>query len=424
MKNAPRTHGRALPAALTLAALAVTGCSGQSPEAADAGGPVTISLATFGDAPYIEGQISDFEDANPDIMVKWNRAATEADARTNMFTKLAAGSGLSDVEQTEIGWAAQLRENAELFQPVVPDDFGDTVDFMLAPVTSEDGTVFGYGAGTGPTAICYRADLLEAAGMPSDPASVSELVGGSWDDFFAAGETYTAAGGEAAWFDSAYMVFDSQVEQTAFPYETADGDIVADSPEVEQIFRDTLAEAETQSAGLAPFSEDWSAGIGSGQFATMICPSWMLSVVEGNSPGVSTWRVADGFPAGGGNLGGSYWVVPSQSEHPEEAALLASFLSSPERQIEAFAAGGAFPSRVDALDDPALLEVTSSFFDDAPTGQIFADRAQAVDENIFKGPAFIDIDTAVFDAITRVETGQQSVDEAWAQFASEVDALR
>jgi cellobiose transport system substrate-binding protein len=45
----------------------------------------------------------------------------------------------------------------------------------------------------------------------------------------------------------------------------------------------------------------------------------MLGVVAGNAEGVKGWDFADVFPGGGGNWGGSYLVVPTQSEHPDEA---------------------------------------------------------------------------------------------------------
>lgn len=409
-------------AALTTLALLLTGCGNSDGSEGEDGGKVTLKLSTFGNADHLGELAKEFETLHPDITVEVNRAATEADARTNMFTKLGAGSGLSDVEMVEVGWTAELREFADQFETVVPDDGGDWVSFVKAPATTSDGTMFAYGMGTGPTAICYRSDLLEAAGMDGDPAAVAAMVG-TWDDYMAAGEDYAAGGGEG-WYDSAYMIFDSQIEQLAFPYETEDGEVVADSPEVEAIFRDVLEQAPDLSAGLAPFSEDWSAGMGTGSFATMVCPSWMLTIIEGNSKDVTTWNIANAFPGGGGNLGGSFFVVPKQSEHPEEAALLAQFLTSPESQVDDFTSGAGFPSRIDALESPELAEVTNAFFNDAPVGQIFSERAKAIETNIFKGPQFIAIDTAVYEAITRVETGQQSIDEAWEQFSNEIGDLK
>ena len=52
-----------------------------------------------------------------------------------------------------------------------------------------------------------------------------------------------------------------------------------------------------------------------GQFATMLCPGWMLGVIKGNAKDISTWNVADVFPGGGGNWGGSYLTVPADGKN-------------------------------------------------------------------------------------------------------------
>ena len=71
--------------------------------------------------------------------------------------------------------------------------------------------------------------------------------------------------------------------------------------------------------------------------------------------------------------------MPTQSKHPEEAKALAAWLTAPEQQIKAFTSKGTFPSPVDALEDPALTGTTNEFFNDAPTGEILANRAEAVE---------------------------------------------
>lgn len=426
-----RTAVTALGGAAALA-LALTACTASGSENDASGGSdapgesqeaVTLTVSTFGNFGYSDELLREYEAQNPGVTVVHNIAANGNDARTNLFTKLAAGSGLADVEAIEIGWTVELREYADRFVPVENDEFGAWVDYQVAPVTTADGTVFAYGVATGPEAICYRADLLEAAGLPSAPDEVTTLLSGSWDDYFAAGKQYVAGGG-TGWFDSAYTIYNAIIEQQAYPYEDADDVIVATTnPDVEKAFRDTLAVAPELSGKLSSWTEDWNAAMGNGGFATMSCPSWMLGIIEGNSAGVTDWNVANTFPGGGGNWGGSFLAVPTQSKHPEEAAALASWLTAPEQQIEAFKAAGPFPSRTAAFDLPELAGITNPFFNDAPVGEIFSDRSKAIDTVVYKGPKFFQIDSAAKDAIGRVETGTQSVDDAWKQFVSEVDSL-
>jgi cellobiose transport system substrate-binding protein len=151
-------------------------------------------------------------------------------------------------------------------------------------------------------------------------------------------------------------------------------------------------------------------------FATMLCPSWMLGVIEGNAPSATGWDVADAFPNGGGNSGGAWLAVPTQSAHPEQAAELAAWLTAPEQQIYAFLESGASPSRVAAYEDPALKAATNPYFNDAPIGALFANRAEAIKVVSFKGPKYAEISTGLDAAIQRVEDGSQSAEDAWSQF--------
>lgn len=423
MPRSTRTRVCAVAVGMTAVLVTAVGCG--SDGAADSDSPVTLNLSTFGNFGYSDELFEQFEAEHPGIDVVHNIAAGASEARTAMFTRLAAGSGLADVEAVESNWTVELAQYSDLFHPVPEnEEFGDWVDFQAEPVTAEDGSLFAYGVAIGPSAICYRSDLLEAAGLPTDPAEVAALLKGDWDNFFKVGRQYQAGGGDA-WFDSAENIFNSRISQQANPYEEDDGTIIATSnPQVKQIFRDTLAVAPDLSAGLETGSDDWRSAMNSGEFATIACPSWFLGIIKGAAPEVTTWRVADVFPGGGRNNGGSYLVVPKQGEHPEEAALLASWLTAPERQVKAFTVAGAFPSRVEAYELPELREIVNPYFGDAPVGEIFVDRAEAIDEVVYKGPKYFQINEVMVDAFTRVETGAQSIDDAWEQAVREIEALK
>ncbi len=63
------------------------------------------------------------------------------------------------------------------------------------------------------------------------------------------------------------------------------------------------------------------------------------------------------------------------------------------------------------------------FFNDAPIGEITADRAAAITVQPFKGPKYSDILSAFQAAILRVDDGSQDPDESWDQFLTDVEAL-
>ena len=159
------------------------------------------------------------------------------------------------------------------------------------------------------------------------------------------------------------------INQVEAAYEDPEsGEIIATTnPEVKDIYDQVLEASATESAHLGQWSDDWFAGLSNGAFATMLCPGWMLGVISGNAPDVTGWDIANVFPNGGGNWGGSYLTVPANGANVEEAQKLADWLTAPEQQIKAFTAAGTFPSQNEALSDPTLLDATNEYFNNAPT---------------------------------------------------------
>ena len=405
-------------AGMAAVALVAAGCSsGGDAESGDSGdGEITLTVATFNEFGY-EDLITEYMELNPGITVEQKKAATTNEARDNLNTRLAAGSGLSDIEAVEVSWLPELMQYADRFVDLSdPELEGRWLDWKEAQATTEDGMLIGYGTDIGPQGVCYRADLFEAAGLPTDRAAVAEFLGNSWNEYFEAGRQF-AASSDVPWVDSAGAVYQAMIQQTANPYETDDGTpIPLDENEVARGLYDTVLAASEDGldAGFAQWSEDWTNAFQNNGFATMLCPGWMLGVIEGNAAGVEGWDIADTFPGGGGNWGGSFLTVPTQSEHPEEAKALAAWLTAPEQQIKAFQAQGTFPSQVDALSSDALLDLTNPFFNDAPTGQILANRAAAVNVVPFQGPNYFAIDQLVSDAINRVAVDEiDTPDSSW-----------
>ena len=85
-----------------------------------------------------------------------------------------------------------------------------------------------------------------------------------------------------------------------------------------------------------------------------------------------------------------------------------------------------FPSQLAAYKDPALTGATNAFFNNAPIGKLFTDRAKAfADAGVipFKGIKYGAIMGAVQNGLTRVEQGQQSIDDSWTQVVADIKAL-
>ena len=409
--------------ALTLAATAAA-CGGEDDGGTTADGKIKLTVATFNEFGY-EELIEEYNAMQDEVVVEQKKAGTANEHQDNLYTKLAAGSGLSDIEAVEVDWWAALMEQSDAFVDLSdPEVEGRWLDWKTEAATTPDGALIGYGTDIGPEGICYRADLFKKAGLPTDREEVAGLFD-TWDDYFETGRQFVKKVPGTAWYDSSGGTAQAMINQTEYSFEDEDNTVIAaENPDVKAVFDTvTVNVADGLTTRLTQWSEDWTAAFLNDGFATMACPGWMLGVIEGNADGIEGWDIANAFPGGGGNWGGSYLTVPAQGDHPEEAKALAKWLTAPEQQIKAFEAKGTFPSQVDALDDPALTGATNAFFNDAPTGQILAERAEAVPFIPHKGPKFADINTAFQQAIQRVDEGQETPDEAWQSFLADVERL-
>ena len=158
----------------------------------------------------------------------------------------------------------------------------------------------------------------------------------------------------------------------------------------------------------------------------------MLDVIKGAAPDTTTWNVADVFPGGGANSGGSYLTVPASGANVAAATQLAAWLTAPEQQLKALAAAGTFPSQTAALEDEDALNAAidardaptnAEYFNSDSLGTLLSNRANAIGVAPFKGEFYFEVNGAMRNALARVEDGSQDPATSWNQFVSEVDAI-
>lgn len=425
-----RRHVLALSSVVTAAALVLTACGGGSGGSESSDGKIELTIGTFGEFGY-EELYAEYERLHTNIKIVPHKTGQGGPYHEALFTKLGAGSGLDDIMAVEEGHLSDVLAASSRFHDLAeigPDDVGPGrwLDWKYEAGRDKDGKLVGYGTDIGPLAMCYRKDLFDKAGLPSDPEQVKPLFE-TWDSYFAAGERFVKAPGDTAWFDSAAQIFNAMQNQLDTGYfDQQDNLTVESNADIKRNWDKVTAAVEGgQSAGLVAFSNEWNSGFKSSAFATKTCPSWMLGVIEEQAGPEHSgkWAVTDAFPGGGGNWGGSYLTVPTQSEHPEEAAKLAAWLTAPEQQIKAFQAKGVFPSQVDALDAPELLSSTSDYFGGAKTGELFAAQARKVSHAQYKGPGDGKIqENAASPALQSVEQGT-SPEQAWKQFVGSAQQI-
>ena len=410
-------------AALTGLALLTAACGGgdNSATTGRSGPKIELSIATFNEFGY-QDLYREYEAAHPNLKITERKAATVDEHIKNLDTNLKVGSGLADIEAMEVSWIYNYLAKADQFvdlRKFGADDLKNRwLDWKVAGATTTDGKIIGYGTDIGPEAICYRKDLFAKAGLPTDRAEVAKLFP-DWASYFSYGRKFKAKMPNSAWYDSAVLTWEAMRNQLIQAYYSNQDRYLDSENELLKKTWDLIVRgtADGLSAKLPAWSDAWVKAFRTDAFATIACPGWLLGVIQDNAGayGKGKWDVADVFPGGGGNWGGSYLTVPEQSQNQAEAAKLAAWLTAPEQQIKVFRKVGSFPSTIDAYDDAKVKEQVNPFFNNAPVGKIFINRAQNVILKQHKGPRDGEINQVFTEALARVDEGKQKPDAAWTQ---------
>jgi cellobiose transport system substrate-binding protein len=423
-------------------AIVLAGCGSSNSSGGAAAGsgpcgttdPTTLTVGLFGTFGFKEAGLWDaYKKVCPNITVKEDVVEQSADYWTRLKTRLAAGSGLDDVQAIEIGFVADVVQNHKdqfVNWNTVPNAAADKAEFypwkwQLA-TTSDGANTVGLGTDIGPEAICYRSDLLKQAGLPSDPKTLASKWT-TWDDFNAFGKQYEASKTKpsgSSFVDSAASIFSTAVYQGDTAYADSNGDPnVETSDGVKSAWTyATQAAQDGITAGLQQFTPEWNKAFSSGAFAALACPTWMMGYIQGQAGDAyaGKWNIAPVLPGGATNWGGSWLGVPTKAKNQAAAIALVEWLSTQDQQTTMWTDGGHFPSNSDAAAAPTVKNATSAYFSKAPVGTIFGDIAGQM-----KVPPIGLYDTQIQQAfttqLTNVETKGTSPDAA---FQSALDQIK
>lgn len=423
---------RAVVAAASAAALAVTAACGSNGDSGDNGGDdgeVTLSIHVFGGAGFgYDELIEQFNDEHENITVDHQVTTDDYDGeyRPTLVQQLDAGNApdVAAVEEQGVGQMMAMNDAwVDLAEHGLDERESDYTDWKWELGHTNDGKLAGLGTDVGGLALCYRTDLFEEAGLPTDRQEIGERWA-DWNGFMEVAQEFTDAGLEAEFLDNPTQIYNTRLIQESganndgISYFDREGNFVAsESPSVQTAF-DMVMDLYDMEA-LGPFetwTDEWNAAMGAGGYAVSACPAWMTGVIEDTAgeENAGNWDVAQ-VPGGAGNWGGSWLGVTSNSEHPEEAAELVDFLTSPDGQVAAFEAVGNFPSSPVAQEDPAVADITNDYFNGAPTGEIYSESIKG-----FEPVYFGELHSATRGEMESVLTGlvqdTHSPDEAWDLF--------
>src|SRR5215204_1457319 len=359
----------------------------------------------------------------PDVQVEVVEYAP-TDVYQKLPLALQAGTGAPDISLVENSHLAQivalggLTDMTEWVTPYV--DKMNTYKWADAKL---DDKYYAMPWDSGPVVFYYRRDVFDAAGLPSDPDSVSEAVA-TWDGYFSVCETIMEKTGSACFSNNKAnnygRLYEMMLWQQGLGYYNADGQVTVDSPEniatLEMLKK--FWDADLTSDQLE-WTDGWYAEMAAETadkpIATLVEAAWMGAFLKGwIAPGTEgKWGVAlmpamaDG-QVRGANDGGSAFVIPDQSENKEAAWALTEFLfGRVENQVAMFKSSDFFPSLEAAYADPVFNE-PDPFFADQAVRQIYVDVVKEVPTAFVYGPHYPEMNGFVATAIQKVATGQMS----------------
>ncbi|MBB5132036.1 cellobiose transport system substrate-binding protein [Thermocatellispora tengchongensis] len=420
-------------------------CGGGGEETAGGGSSsapaekITLTLQTFGGGTNFgyKAAVEKWNAEHPNIQVKYNNLTPDFENTywPQMLNWLQAGKGAGDVIGIDEGGMGLAKARPQFFTDL--SQYGllnrqnDFPAWKWENGINAEGKLFALGTDVGGMSVCYRKDLFEKAGLPTDREEVAKLWP-TWDDFIATGQKFQEKVTDVKFVDGLNTWFNVVLSQEAakngnISYYTKDNQLAVETnPAVKAAFDFAVKVKQAGiSAKLRNFQDPWLAGMRKGAFATVGCPGWMLGVVQGTvtedgknaDAGKGQWDVAT-VPGGSGNWGGSWLAVPKQTKHPKEAAELLNYLTSPEAQLMAFKEGGNLPSTIPAQDSPELQNAVNEWFSNAPIGKIFGPSVKSLPP-IYLGEKHSQTKAEVENVILGMDDGSIPVDQAWQRFISE-----
>jgi cellobiose transport system substrate-binding protein len=384
---------------------------------------VTLTFWSI-NGPGLDELIKQYQVDHPNIKI--DIQVDDKNRNENLLTVFAAGSGAPDIAITTVDdipnmknedyWANLADFGADQLQ-------GDYLESRWAQGTSADGSfIYGLPTDSGPMAMAYRKDIFEAAGLPSDRESVTNMLS-TWEDFYNVGLTIKEKTGKPIATDAFFGSYLPRVQQAGeYTIYDKDGNLIIETnPAVKEAwdFGAKLAKAGL-TAKQPDFSADWNVGLNTGDFATVFAPPWMLGIIRENAPDAAgKWDIAL-MPGGSANWGGSFLLVPKQSKHQKEAYEFIKWVLAPAQQLELYKTNGNFPSTPSVYEDEAFTAKKDAYYSDAPVGEIFAKAAEKVQpfDSINNWAA---VNTIIEKFMPRVEAGEDS-DTVWNEMVTEVKA--
>jgi multiple sugar transport system substrate-binding protein len=341
----------------------------------------TITFWAWG--PQYADVVKAFEAAYPKVTVNLQNNGSNGAEYTKLQNVVKAGSGIPDVAQIEYTALPQFA-----FGKSLVDLSGYGVASMKSKYSGStwnqvnvNGGIYGLPQDAGPMAMFYRKDLFDKYGL---------TVPTTWDEYIAdAKKLHAADPTKFIGADSGSASFANAMiwQAGGKPYATKGTNVSVNLSDTA-----TSAWAKTWDqlidGGLlspdAGFSPEWTAGLGSGKYATWLGGAWAAGTLQNRIPSTSgDWRVAP-MPQykaddnANSEQGGSSSAVMAASTNKLASIGFVQWMSANPAANKIWVDEGGFPSTTSVLDSSDWINKPIPYFGGQAINKVFSQSTKAV----------------------------------------------
>ena len=413
------TVATALVAVSTLAACAGSGgpeedeTNGTGDVSADTEATVRILMEEVPDTDIVQDLVPQFNEEYPDITIDIE-TLTFDQMRDRLVASFQSSDPNYDLIVVDNPWMVDFAD-AGFLEPL-DNRIADTTEYnaedffdSLVDITTVDEQRYGVPFYNYALGYIYRADLYEEAGL-SAPETLEEMIAN------VQGLTTDEQAGVAMQPQRGYKIFEewgNWLFAAGGSIYDEDGNVTLDTPEAAEALEAYIQAYDTAAPANSlnwAFDEAFRS-VSSGEAASMVGYNWNLPSL--NDEGGAAGDLAGDFalapmPGGKSVLGSWSWSIPANSAAPDAAWAFASWITSPEVEVERVQAGGA-SVRGSALEDSAVTE--SGF------GQDYYDAVTEILSNaepLTHGAGGEEMIQAVGTELNEAVAGSKSVEDALA----------
>lgn len=349
----------------------------------------------------------------PGVKINANKFNSE-NMQEKVHTALASNAPMPDILVMD-DWVSTLIPYADRFYNLYDAPFNAAeyqdqyLEWKWKKAETPDGKLIGFPIDAGPTVMYYRADLFEAAGLPTEPADVAAAMS-TWEDALAAAKKMKDATG-ATMFDFVTQLYWMMICQQEQGLVNEQNEFVGDSEACKTAFYNAAAFADYVVGMSSMYGTEWAAAVGNGDVAAYCGAVWTIDMLKNSAPDTAgNWRVTT-QPGGPGNHGGSCMGIPATSEHPEEAFKVITWLQNAQNQMVQLNENSLFPTNLETLSNPELLKA-DEFFGGQVINEIFVESAKNIPPQ-YVGLNYAAYRQCFYDELLLVQDTGKNVDDAW-----------